>query len=610
MADTNLKAQLQVMISSVGIENLRRVSAELDKTTGHVRKLHLAMGGGMSGGRSPVSAFNSLLSVASRFTTVAFGVARGARAIGEGFAGAMKPVIEFQSQMAQVQIRGSFTRKETEKLAEAAKDMGRTSIFTPLEGAQAQEALAASGLSPDQIMTNMPTVKKFAIAADLDTDEASNALVKIAGQFQMDLSDPKTFSRIGDSLVKAANVSTISVRELLQTMKYAGPIARMAGYDVSTTAAWAAVAGNSGLAGSQSGTGLRNMFSSFAKPKGGKFTDAILKKIGLSRKDVNNGLENIPAFLEMMEGRMERKGFKKQQRVALAASLFGQYGMTTAAVLQQAAGTHNTQALADLPKGAQLLNGLQQYAELIAGASGELERAYDIRLDTPMAKIEALNARWETLKISMGEKLLPHAEKGLDGLVVAIGNLERKVASDQFKKSMEGFGALIDAAGSAAARLAGGVEAVGNFVDGVSEKMYNAAHPFQPRGEAGERARDAADIPIAGPGIAPGQTAGDLSSWFGSWQPGMHEAFGTESSLRPVNKDGRSVLTPSQKAAIKASLTPGQTADLFGPSSGPGGQQPGPSVVEVKVSAENGTTAKIDRIKKGRVPLRANMNAR
>ena len=586
-----LNAALNIAIRQVGLQNLNKVQVSLNATTGAVNRLAVAMRGAQRAGASggPLGqigkGFSNFLTLGAKVTAVGFGITHGVRMIGDAFEGAFKPVIDFTSAMAQVKIRGSFSAAETKRLSDAAMQMGRTSIFTPVEGAKAQEALAASGLGVDQIIKNMPTVKKFAIAADLDTNEASNALVNTARQFGMDLNDSGSMERVANSMIKAANISTISVRDMLQTMKYAGPIANQAGYSIEDASAWTAMVGNSGIKASQAGTGLRNMMASFAKPKGGKATEALLKQIGLSKEDVQGGLENIPAFLEQMEEKMVKKGFKRQQRLALAASLFGQYGMTAAVVLQKAAGT----------KATELMNGIQQYAELIRGASGEMEAAYQTRMDTPAAKLEALNARLQTLQITMGEQLLPHVTRGLDLMIAKLTEWELRARVDpEFKGAIEGIGLAIDLMTKSLSLALPALERMVGLMNNLVEiKKFLTGE--DPSAEQQGRFGDAANIPVfnsrSGPQVG---TAGTL----GSGLPlGDKSWFDLNVPTAPPK------LGQTELDKLWGQAQPGFNPLSVAPMSN------APSVVEVKVSAGEGSEAKITRIKKGRVPVRANQTA-
>jgi TP901 family phage tail tape measure protein len=364
--------------------------------------------------------FDGLLTIGSKLFLTSQLISSGFRAIGGAVSTAIEPLKDFQSAMAQVQIKGGFDGAATKRLADQAKELGRTTAFGPTQAAQAQVALAASGLTEQQIAMNTPTVLKFAQASGMGADESSDYLVNVARQFQLDLNDPNTLRNVGSAIKNAADASTISERDLQQTLKYAGPIAKAAGYGVSEAVAMAAIMGNSGLKGSQSGTGLRNLFSSFAKPKGGDVTAELLDEIGLTKQDLNKNIENIPNFLELMEDRMLAKGFDKGKRIALAASLFGQYGMTAAMVLQKAAGSS-----ADV-----LVNGIDAMVKAVNGNLNSLDTAADIRGATLEGRLDSMSARWETLRITVAEAVLPQVITAIETITAKITEWEQKATTD------------------------------------------------------------------------------------------------------------------------------------------------------------------------------------
>lgn len=372
-------------------------------------------GGGKSG--SPLDRF---LAFGSKLALTGYLVAGGFRTASRAVQATVGAYADFEGAMAQVRVKGGFDKATTGRLAAQARYMGRTSMFGPIEAAQSQIAMAASGMSEQQIASNMPSVLKFAQATGMDTQESADYLIETARQFGQSLDDPNTLNKIGGAIIAAANAATISERDLRQTLKYAGPISSLAGSSLEQTLAMAAVAGNAGIKGSQSGTGVRNLFSSFAKPKGGKLTDSLLSEIGLSRKDVMEGMKDVPSFLEVMDAKMKGKGFSQQKRVALSASLFGQYGMTTAAVLQKTAGT----------KADGLRNGLVRMIEEIQNGIGDLDRAAAIKGDTVEGRVARMNASFETLRITIGEKLAPVASQVLDDMTTRLRNWDTQVNND------------------------------------------------------------------------------------------------------------------------------------------------------------------------------------
>jgi len=440
------------------------------------------------------------------------------RAVADVMGGLFRPAIDFESQMAQVQIKGQFNPADQAKLSQAAMHMGRTSMFNPIEAASEQVNLAASGLTAEQILQVMPIAKKFAIGAGMTGNEASDALVSTANQFGMPL-NTDSFNRIGNALTIAANASVVDVKDLLETLKFSGPIANLSGAGIEELSASIATIGQSGLKGSMAGTGSRNMYAAMANLKGGKRTDKYLKRLGWSRKEVagyldaGDGQMAVPKFLAELSRREEAAGFKKSERIGFMQSAMGQYGMTAAEILRKGGET------GDLGK---MLAKVRDPKNVNA-----METAYQTRLATPQAQLDTVSARWETLLITFGTQFMPEVLRFL-GLTVQ--RLEELI----------------------------------QIVDIMGEK---------PSQEQITRGQEAGGIAAYGPGIAPGATAGSVAGK----GPGTWGAF-----LDALGKGGG-----------------GDAGAISGSGMG----------LEITVKAENGTTAKITKVDKGKTPLRANVTA-
>jgi len=537
--------------------------------------------GGGGGGRS--GGFDRFLALGSKMALTGYLIAGGFRLAGRAIEGALGPVTEFQSAMAQVRIKGGFDAAATARLAAQAKYLGRTTMFAPTEAAKSQIALAASGLSEQQISANMPTVLKFAQASGMGADESSDYLVNVARQFGLDLNDAGTMQRVGSALVRTANMSTISERDLQQTLKYAGPVAREAGASLEQALAMSAILGNSGLKASQAGTGIRNLFSSFAKPKGGKLTGEMLKEIGLTRQDVMDGMKDVPTFLEVMDARMKSKGYSNQKRVALAASLFGQYGMTAAMVLERTAGT----------KAEGLRNGIQQMTQDVLSGTDALDRAAQIRGDTIEGRVARMNASFDTLRITIGEKLAPAASTALDSITQKLRNWDQLANTDsQLSQNITNMGAAATAALPAVVDLMGAALKLATYM-GQAAEGFRVMSSTEGRKEISANINEYLGVPAASKqetdpleqaarmGLTPGQYNWQNNAPTTSWGDFF---FPDKVGERQSNtwRGNFSPAVPQDLGALSPALPPGTLS---------------PGVMEIRVTAAPGSKAEVVTLK-------------
>jgi TP901 family phage tail tape measure protein len=363
----------------------------------------------LMGGRGNI--LNSL----SQFSLISMGAVRGFRMLGGAIQSSLEPLIEFQKNMALVRTKGGFNVKQTAEMAEGFKQMSRGSIYSPQQVSAAAVDVAASGLQGPDIMKALPTVLRFAQAGDLQTSEASDILINAMSQLG---EKPENLERLGDLMVKTANMSTINVRELAHTMKYAAVPARQLGVSQEQMFAAMGVLGNFGIKGSKAGTGLRNLFSSLARPpRRGKTAAKILGKIGMTQEDLKQGSQDIPTLLAEMQKRMNAKKFSNADRLEMAAVLFGQYGMTSAGALGDAS----------VDKGR---NGLESFTKALIESQGEMQKSADIMGGTYANKLQRLQSQWDLLKITITEKMGPALSTMLDRTTAMVQKWEAWAASN------------------------------------------------------------------------------------------------------------------------------------------------------------------------------------
>ncbi len=388
------------------------------------------------------------LTVAGMGVRYAFGAAESA------ISSVMDPAREFGATMAEVRNKGGFSVAETAAIGSIAKNMGKNSVFSPLEAGKAAVELAAAGLHAPEIQAAMPSTLRFAQAGGLGTEAATATLVETMSQFGLHATD---FEHIGDTLVKAANMSTVSVSDLAEGMKYAGPIARAAGISLEFTAGTLALLGENGLKGSQGGTALRKMMDSLVHPA--KTAKAALASLGMTPNDLKKGLNDMPGFFEKLQKKMAGKHMDRAHQLEISKLLFGEEGMAAAQILMTKSLDHSS-------------NGWRAYAEQVASASGAMQSAADIAGDTLDGKIKKLDASLMTAKLTIGEAFVPTLNKLVPKLAEAA-----TATGDWAENHQALIGRIPEAAGVALAgtALVKGSGMIAGLVSAVSGAEATAA---------------------------------------------------------------------------------------------------------------------------------------
>lgn len=604
------KASLELQIQTLGLGKLDSLQKALKRVAGsELRAFNNETARSMLGlGNAAEKAaqktgglfdgFGGFLKTAARATVVTAGLVRGFRMIEGAVGAALKPMLNFESTMANVRIKGDFTAGQTRDLADMAKQIGRTTRYTPQQAAETQVDLAAAGIGAEGVKSALPTVLKFAQAGDLSGASASKILSNTMSQFGLDKSKPKEWERIGNMLVKSANMSTIDVQQIAHTLTYVGPLAKTAKMPFDQLMAMTALLGNAGITGSKAGTGLRNMIGSTARPpRRAKAANKLLSMIGMSQKDLSEGLLDIPALMKQIGDRMAKLAPNK--RIAIESTLFGQYGMTTADALIDVATRMGTDGK----------SMIEQYATAIAQATTALQDAADIAGGTTQGKLDMLNAKWETLKITLGEKFAPALGNAVDKLSEFVVKWEAwantnpqalKDITDLVYAMSEALPTAFTVAGKAAQGLALAITPLANMATIIAQ-VYGVGN-----GPSGQKDVSAADEAAARENFIRARVEQARSSGQDPYQARAQAGLAYDQMNASVDeKRQANEIAALEQARAQHAASKG-AADAAGlsvsSSAGNMSEAPAPGQLNVNIQLSDDLKARISRVERGAGP--------
>lgn len=311
---------------------------------------------------------------------------------------------------------------------------GNGSLHSPHEISAAQTALVKAGISEKDILnTNALTdVIKFAGANDLSLDSAVEFAVQLGTQFNY---DPSEWGGMLDQVTYAANASIIDVDDIIESMKYAGNMA--AGYDQPLHEILAAIAvmGQSGLKGSQAGTGIQAIFSRGMSPTGvttaGSPPTENVEEIynGFVSKvlDENGNFLGIGNFADILE--QETFGLSDQETSWFYKKLFGMF--------QQKAGL----ALAGTDEGEM---SYDDYVDaILENAAGTNDKVYELALESTYGSLEMVENAWLAFKTEFGDDLSPITKEVAQQLRNALVTKDFDFDTDVFREKVEEAGELL-----------------------------------------------------------------------------------------------------------------------------------------------------------------------
>lgn len=289
--------------------------------------------------------------------------------VGAGVA-AVKVGSDYDFAMRKVQAKVEITTKSIGDLRTQSKELGRTTVHTAREVAGAQEKMAMAGWKSHEVFNALPAVLDLSTASGTELIQTADIASNIMQTFAINSAEAGRVSDVLSTVVAGANVD---MEMLADTMKYAGPSAKMFGASMEDTAAAAGFLGNMGIQGSMAGTAMSNMFINLAAPTG-KAAD-LLRELGTEVSDKTTGkIRNYRDILKDLAVGMTDLG--QQKRLAVIKEIFGKRALRAAGPAVADIGKMNS----SLESFSRTVNNIKpgKASEMVAimtgGATGSMKR--------------------------------------------------------------------------------------------------------------------------------------------------------------------------------------------------------------------------------------------
>jgi TP901 family phage tail tape measure protein len=157
---------------------------------------------------------------------------------------------------------------QLEGLETRARELGKATAFTATEVAQSFQRLTQAGFSYEQQLNTISTVLDMSTMADITLAQSAQLMADTLGQFKMDTTEA---GRAGNALVRASQMSQISITELGDSFKHVAPVAADFKVSIEDTAIAVAALGKSGVKQGPAGTGLRSFINRMSAASSDKF---------------------------------------------------------------------------------------------------------------------------------------------------------------------------------------------------------------------------------------------------------------------------------------------------------------------------------------------------
>jgi len=296
---------------------------------------------------------------------------------------AVKSFASFEKAMSNVKAITGATGKEFTELTKLAKEMGKTTVFTADEAAEAMKFLGMAGFTTAEVMQALPDTLNLASAAALDlgttADIVSNVLRGMGGTAE-------ETQRFVDVLAKTVTSSNTNMISLGEAMKFAAPLAKQLGTDVTEAAAAIGILANAGIKGTLAGTGLQTLMKRLANDTGGARTE--LENLGV---EVFNEAGKFAGLSNIIEGAREvMETMSQEQRTQLASTIAGSIGMKSFLTLVDSGE-----------------DALANYTKELENSEGAAQKMADIQLDNLAGGFELLQSAISGARIELGKEFAP-----------------------------------------------------------------------------------------------------------------------------------------------------------------------------------------------------------
>lgn len=210
---------------------------------------------------------------------------------------------EFTASLSNVQALSGASAEEMATLENAAKDLGRSTIFSAKEVADAFGYMSLAGWNTQEMMSGIDGVLNLAASSGMDLAKASDMVTDYLSAFGLEAQDAAGFV---DMLAYAQANSNTTVDQLGEAYRNSASNMAAAGQSAETTTAILEEFANQGLKGSEAGTALSAIMRDLTqKMENGK---VMIGDTAVQVQDADGNFRDLLDILEDVEGATEGMG--------------------------------------------------------------------------------------------------------------------------------------------------------------------------------------------------------------------------------------------------------------------------------------------------------------
>lgn len=296
---------------------------------------------------------------------------------------AINEFAKFESSMSKVQATTQATSSEMAILTAKARELGKSTIYSAEDVAEAMNYMAMAGWDTSQIIDGLGGVLDLAAASGGDLATVSDIVTDALTAFGLGASDTTDFV---DLLANVARTANTNVELLGESFKYVAPVSASLGITAEQTALALGLLANNGIKGSQAGTTLRAALNQLIKPS----TEAakLMKQYGIAVRTADDGSVDLMATIGSLKQGIS--GLSREQQAQVISTLVGTEAMSGMMALINS-------SEADVNK----------LTEATTNYSGSAKEMAETMNNNVKGNLNKLKSAFSELLIVVGENLVP-----------------------------------------------------------------------------------------------------------------------------------------------------------------------------------------------------------
>lgn len=446
------EAELQEMQRE--LEQTGRYVREAEDSTDHCAHSLDEFGREAAGAAESTSVFGDVL----KAELLSGAIQAGVTAIAEGIKTIASAAVEsgssFEASMSQVAATMGMTAQDVENgseaytmLADAAKECGKSTMFSASQAGEALNYLALAGYDAAKAAATLPKVLDLAAAGGLDLAYASDLVTDSMAALGMETGELDNYI---DEMARTSQKSNTSVAQLGEaTLVCAGTVS-LAGQSLETMNTELGVMANNGIKGSEGGTHLRNVILSLISPT--ESASIALNELGVNVSDSSGNMRDLNSILTDMNASMS--GMASEEKTQMISRIFNKTDIAAVNALLKGTGKE--------------YNNLHAEISDCSGAAVAMAETLNNNLK---GKVTILQSALEGLGISAYEIFDDDMKDAVDEATKAVGRLQQSIDSGNLGLSLN---RLSDAAGEFMEKAIGvGEDALPVMIDGLTWLIDN-----------------------------------------------------------------------------------------------------------------------------------------